>query len=173
MCQLNWWIPIFPIEAENGMEFYFDYFDQPVRNTSYEFNYQDWNQNGRKQAHNQGKTDKRVQSEAVEEIDTSDAVRIVCEPGGLILFSAAHLHGTVPNTTEQTRFSIDFRTVNQLDLDGGAANVDSESTGTTMMDYLNLDDLSHFDSELIDKFRNRKPDAKFSTKLQTEADFSA
>ena len=173
MCQLNWWLPVFPIDPDNGMEFYLDYFDRPVRNSSYEFNYQDWNQTGRKQAHNQGKTDKRVQSEALDEIDTCDAVRLVCEPGGLILFSAAHLHGTVPNTTEETRFSIDFRTVNQLDLDGGATNVDSESTGTTMMDYLNLDDLSQFDDELIDQFREREPNVTYSTKLKIETDLSA
>ena len=36
--------------------------------------------------------------------------------GGTIVFSAAQLHSTVPNTTDRTRFSIDFRTVNLDDL---------------------------------------------------------
>lgn len=164
MCQLNWWLPVFPIVHENGMEFYFEYFSQPVPNTSYEFNYQDWNQVGRKQAHAQGKVDNRVQSEALEPIDTRQGVRFVCEPGGMIVFSAAHLHGTVPNSSDETRISIDFRTVNRLDLDGGAMNIDSESTGTTMMDYLNLEDLSHFEDDLIETHRTRKPIAEYSSK---------
>lgn len=164
MCQLNWWLPVFPIEAENGMEFYFDYFDQPIQNSSYEFNYQDWNNMGRVQAHNQGKVDKRVQSEALEDLNLDNATRIVCEPGGLILFSAAHLHGTVANTTDVTRISIDFRTVNRLDLNGGAENVDSESTGTTMMDYLQLSSLEHFGEELVEEMKNKIPEPNYSTK---------
>ena len=39
-------------------------------------------------------------------------------PGGLILFSAAQMHSTVPNTSGRTRFSIDFRTVHLGDVRG-------------------------------------------------------
>lgn len=163
MCQLNWWLPVFPVHPENGMEFHFQYWRQPVKNSSAGFNYQDWNQTGRQQAHQQGTVDKRVQSEALEELDTTQGTRLVCEPGGVILFSAAHLHSTVQNTTDETRISIDFRTVHQQDLHDGASNVDSESTGTTMMDYLNCDSLENFSQELIEDFRNQKPQPMFST----------
>ena len=56
----------------------------------------------------------------------------------MILFSGAYMHATVPNTSGRTRFSIDFRTVNLDDVmtHEGAANVDSECTGTTLRDFL-------------------------------------
>lgn len=164
MAQLNWWLPVFPFQAENGMAFHFRYWDQPVKNSSAEFNYQDWNDVGRKAAHNQGKVDTRVQSEALETLELEPAVSLVCEPGGAIVFSAAHLHSTIKNETNETRISIDFRTVNRLDLDGGAPNFDSESTGTTMMDYLNVETLENFENDEIEKHRNSVPNPQFSTR---------
>jgi hypothetical protein len=75
--------------------------------------------------------------------------------GGILIFSAAQLHSTVPNTTKRTRFSIDFRTVNIDDLvDGlGAPNVDSECTGTTLGDYVRASDLEPLPDELIERYR--------------------
>ena len=163
MSQINWWMPIFPIGPDNGMAFHFDYWDRPIKNSSYQFNYQEWNQTGRKQAHNQGNVDKRVQSEALEEIKTEPATTLICEPGGLIVFSAAHLHSTIPNTSNETRISIDFRTVNESDVLGGAMNLDSESTGTTMMDYMRLCDLEHFPAGEIESHANSIPQPQFSS----------
>ena len=70
-------------------------------------------------------------------------VRVVTPVGGTLIFSAAQLHSTVPNTTERTRFSIDFRTVNIDDLVSGdsARNVDSACTGTTLGDFVRASDL--------------------------------
>jgi hypothetical protein len=137
-CQLNWWLPVYPFVAENAMAMFPDYWDRPVRNSSNEFNYQDWTQTGRKAAPKLVKTDQRRQSEALETVETNPDLRIVTEPGGLLIFSAAHLHATVPNTSGETRFSIDFRTVHMDDLAAqrGAANIDSDCSGTTIDDYL-------------------------------------
>jgi hypothetical protein len=62
----------------------------------------------------------------------------------VIVFSAAQLHSTVPNSSGQTRFSIDFRTVHLDDVvnKAGAANIDSYCTGSTMGDYLRCADRS-------------------------------
>jgi hypothetical protein len=69
----------------------------------------------------------------------------------MFLFSAAQLHSTVPNTAGVPRYSIDFRTVHLDDVLGkiGAANVDSECTGTTLGDYLRGTDLSHLPEEAL------------------------
>lgn len=144
-CQLNWWLPVYDIQTENAMAFHTHYWDRPLKNSSGEFNYQDWNNNGRKAAHHQGKTDTRRQSEALETVQLDPQLRLVTEPGGLIVFSAAHLHSTVPNTSGETRISIDFRTVHLDDLatNGGAPNLDSACTGTTIGDYLRGTDFSH------------------------------
>jgi hypothetical protein len=82
---------------------------------------------------------------------------VVTPPGGTLVFSAAHLHSTVPNTTDKTRFSIDFRTVNIDDLiEGvGAPNVDSACTGTTLRDFLRASDLAPLPEELIERYTRR------------------
>lgn len=153
MCQLNWWLPVYPIHAENAMAFHTRYWDEPIENSSAEFNYQEWNRLGREQAKKQkadGK-DTRKQSEALEPVEPEPDLRIVPEPSGLLVFSGAHLHSTVDNTTGETRISIDFRTVHldELETESGAPNLDSESTGTTIHDYLRLSDLSHVPEEIL------------------------
>ena len=62
------------------------------------------------------KADTRVQPHAEEPMELDPQIRVVCQVGGAYLFSAAHLHSTVPNTSSVTRFSIDFRTVHLDDV---------------------------------------------------------
>ncbi len=156
MCQLNWWLPVFDIASESSMAFHPAYWDQPIKNSSHEFNYQDWNETGRKAAPKLVKHDNRRQSEALEPLQLDPQTRVVTEVGGLLLFSAAHVHSTVPNTSGATRFSIDFRTVhtNELPNNGGAPNVDSACTGTTIRDYLRASDLEHVPEEICDYYEN-------------------
>ncbi len=101
--------------------------------------------NGRATAKQHIRKDTRKQSEALEELSLEPDLRIISEVGSLIIFSAAQLHSTVPNTSGQTRYSIDFRTVNLYELRerAGAHNIDSESTGATIHDYLRGTDLSY------------------------------
>ena len=170
MCQLNWWLPVYPVTEDNCMAFHLNYWDKPLRNSSAGFNYEDWNNVGRKQAHNQGKKDNRVQSEALEEVELDPQIRIVCEPGSVIVFSAAHLHSTVPNSTEFTRISIDFRTVHLMDLqkDQGAPNYDGESTGTTTRDYLRCSDLTNLPDSIITAHQNHVPNPLFPNHYSTQ-----
>jgi ectoine hydroxylase-related dioxygenase (phytanoyl-CoA dioxygenase family) len=84
---------------------------------------------------------------------------VVPEPGGVLIFSGNQLHSTVPNTSDRTRFSIDFRTVHIDDVaeHRGAPNIDSECTGTTMGDYLRISDLAHVSDELIEEYDTPAP----------------
>ena len=70
------------------------------------------------------------------------------------MFSGAQLHTTVPNTSGKTRFSIDFRTVHRSDVErgAGAANVDSECTGTNLGDFLRATDLQTLPQDVIDNY---------------------
>jgi hypothetical protein len=138
MCQLNWWLPIYDFDANSSMAFHNRYFRRHIKNGSGSFNYYDWNANGRRNAANYIKSDERKQPGAEEPLDLEPQLRVVCQAGGIIVFSAAHLHSTVPNTSGQTRYSIDFRTVNLDDLvtNRGAPNVDSTSEGTSLRDFL-------------------------------------
>jgi hypothetical protein len=150
MCQLNWWLPIYPLAPENSMGFYPRYFSEPVRNNSEIYNYYEWNTKSRATAAQHVKTDTREQPKAQQQLEPV-TVRYLPPPGGTILFSGAQLHETVPNTTNIARYSIDFRTVHLDDVMSrrGAANCDSRATGTTMRDYLRASDLTHLPEEAI------------------------
>jgi hypothetical protein len=158
--QLNWWLPVYAIESDNSMAFHTRYFAESIKNSSSDYDYEEWNRTGRQQAAKQVKQETRKQPSAEEPIELEPNVRIVPAVGGTLVFSAAHLHSTVPNTTERTRFSIDFRTVNIDDLaEGrGAANVDSACTGTTLRDFLRASDLAPIPEEIVERY-DRAPAA--------------
>jgi hypothetical protein len=152
--QLNWWLPVYAIQSENSMAFYPRYFDTPVRNSSADYDYGEWSRTGRKQAGQILKTETRKQPHAEEPLDTSSEFRVVTPASGVLIFAAAQLHATVPNTTDRTRFSIDFRTVNIDDLvEGtGAANIDSSCSGTTLRDFRRASDLEPLPETLIERY---------------------
>jgi hypothetical protein len=81
-------------------------------------------------------------------------IRVINEPGGLVAFSAANMHSTVPNTSGRTRFSIDFRTVNIEDVKNkvGAPNIDSYCTGTSLRDFMKGTDLSRMPEEIAAEY---------------------
>lgn len=150
-CQINWWMPVYQLNSENCMAFHPRYWSQPVKNGSSQYNYAKWNRESRQNAAQHIKADTRVQPKPEEPLELDPQVRLVCDVGGILLFSAAQLHSTVPNTSGEARYSIDFRTVhlNEVWAKTGAPNIDSECTGTTMRDYLRGTDLSHIPDEAI------------------------
>jgi hypothetical protein len=150
-CQINWWMPVYTLNAENCMAIHPHYWLRPVRNGSGQYNYQKWNEENRKTAAQHVKTDTRVQPKSEEPMELDPQIRLVCDVGGAFQFSAAHMHSTVPNTSGLIRYSIDFRTVHFDEVLGraGAPNVDSACTGTTMGDYLRGSDLAHLAEDVI------------------------
>ncbi|QKV17931.1 hypothetical protein [Oricola thermophila] len=160
-CQLNWWMPVYPIQAENSMGFYPRYFDEPVENNSEIYNYYEWNTKNRASAAKYVKKDTREQPKPQQDLDPT-TVRFLPPPGGIILFSGAQLHETVPNLTGVARYSIDFRTVHLDDASRhrGAPNVDARCTGTTMRDYLRASDLTHLPEEVIALYDDDTADAE-------------
>jgi hypothetical protein len=149
-CQLNWWIPIYPLRPNNSLGFYPRYFNEAVSNTSAIYNYYEWNEKNRATAAQHIRSDTREQPKAQQELERT-TVRFLPPPGGIILFSGAQLHETVSNEEGVARYSIDFRTVYYDDVVArrGAANIDSRCTGTTMRDYLRANDLSHLSDDLV------------------------
>jgi hypothetical protein len=170
MCQLNWWIPIYQIQSGNSMAFHPRFWLQAVKNTSREYNYQEWNKTSRFIAAQHIKQDTRKQPRPEEPMDLDPQVRVVGRPGEILIFSGAQMHSTVPNNTGRTRFSIDFRTVNVDDVrtQAGAPNVDAECTGTTMDDYLRGSDLSRLPQEVTSAYDGGPPQrAAFSSREKT------
>ncbi|MEH2332691.1 hypothetical protein [Nostoc sp.] len=137
-CQINWWIPVYDITPENAMAFHPRYWSQPVKNSSRDYNYAQWIKESRKNAAQHIKTDTRKQPHAEETLEMEPQLQLITQVGGMILFSGAQMHSTIPNTSGYTRFSIDFRTVHFDDViaQQGAPNIDSACTGTSLGDFL-------------------------------------
>jgi hypothetical protein len=154
MCQLNYWMPVYSIEAGNALAFHPDYFGAIVPNSSESYNYYEWNSKYRaKAAANIGAETRPLPGPTVE-VDISDPLVIVPPVGGLIEFSGQHLHSSVPNVTGRTRFSIDFRTVHVGDIieGNGAPNVDARCTGSSIRDFIRLRDYAMLPDEIVDRF---------------------
>lgn len=149
--QVNWWMPVYPINPNNSMAFHPRYWNEPIPNSSRTYNYYEWNRTSRQSAAQHVKSDTRVQPRAEIQLDPDPQVRVLAEVGGVMMFSAAQLHSTVPNTSGLTRYSIDFRTVHLDDVwnRAGAPNIDSQCTGTTMHDYIKPTDFSHLPDEAL------------------------
>jgi ectoine hydroxylase-related dioxygenase (phytanoyl-CoA dioxygenase family) len=84
----------------------------------------------------------------LEEIAPGSEIRVAANTGEMLVFSGSHLHGTVANYTERTRFSVDFRLIHLDDLKNnrGAVNVDSQTADAESgyRDYFHVSDFSSF-----------------------------
>ena len=159
MAQINWWFPLYDFATEASMAFHPRYWNEGVDNESNQFDYYEWNANGRKDAAKMIGKDTRKQPHATNPIDLDPQVRIVMPVGGILLFSGAQMHSTVPNTSGRSRFSVDFRTAHVGDLGAstGAANVDSGPSGTSLRDFRRARDLAPMPDEIVRQYDSAEP----------------
>lgn len=113
--QTNWWTAIRPLSADRTIAFYPDYWSRPIENSS-----ADWDLDAIRERRRQGEREVLpIVPEPTEPVDIGSELRVVIEPGDLLCFSGAHMHATVPNTSDQTRCSVELRTVNVDDVERG------------------------------------------------------
>ncbi|WP_267269585.1 hypothetical protein [Pseudomonas protegens] len=147
-CQINTWMPVYTITPDQTMMINPSYFEKPVANTSKDWSLKDWISNQRHKAKDNLTEEVRVHPVPLGEIDDSSELRIAGNSGEMLVFSGSHLHGTVPNRTDRTRFSVDFRLMHLEDLkhNRGAHNVDSAcpDVGSGFKDYFHAHDFSNF-----------------------------
>lgn len=147
-CQINWWIPIYDMVAENCMLFLPRYWNRAVRNGSHRQkpvpSYPSWAG---------GSAGGRAAEEplAEEELELEPDIRLVCEVGQVIVFSAAHLYSAGSNASDVTQYSVEIRTVHVDDVNNrrGAPNLDSSPAGTRMPEYVRASDFSKLPAETI------------------------
>jgi hypothetical protein len=139
--QINWWLPAYPLAADNAMAFYPRYFSQPVANDSDKFNYYRRNTE-RRNVTQFVREDPRIQPSANGMSTDEPEFRLLPEVGGVILFSGAQLHATATSADSLARYSVDFRTVSRRDIERGlgAANVDGHCVGTALRDFRRCSD---------------------------------
>jgi hypothetical protein len=161
LCQQNWWLPIYEIGPDDALAFHSRYWSEPVRNGSGGYNQYEWNQTGRKMAAQYVKSDTRKVPHPEQPVELDPQIRLITRPGGVIIFSGAQMHSTVPNTAGRTRFSIDFRIVHVDDVRAkrGAPNLDSAATGTTLWELMRGDDFSRLDEATIRLYDPNPPES--------------
>ena len=143
--QLNFWFPIFDIDLNSTFAIYPNYWRKKILNSSENFDYDIWKEKFRYTANKHIKTDTRNHPLALEDIDKSNEYKIDCNAGDLVVFSGCHLHGTIPNISNKTRFSIDFRIISKDLLEKNIGiNIDSKSTGSTISDFKNSLNLKNY-----------------------------
>jgi hypothetical protein len=150
-CQINWWIPLFDLDASASLAFYPLYWDTPVHNNSRDFRYEEW------YASSRGSfvptTEERLrQPRPTGPIDLASQIRVCCSAGGLIVSSVAQLSSTVPNEASKTHFSIRFQTVSAHDLRSGlgACNLDADPDGSSLASFVRCSDLGPMPQELVE-----------------------
>ena len=147
--QINWWLPVFPVHDDNAMSFDLASFDRAVPNSSDTFDYYR-NNAARLSTATQVTREVQARPGALNHNPDQDLI-ILPAPGELLLFSGAHLHASIPNTSGRARFSVDFRTVDVGDLVAGrgAPLVDAHCTGTAIRDFINVADESSFHERTV------------------------
>jgi ectoine hydroxylase-related dioxygenase (phytanoyl-CoA dioxygenase family) len=130
-CQVNWWLAVHDVKETESFAFYPKYFAVPIANDSSKLDLtRPWAEDSPPPA-----------PDTIERPPLSEAVRFSLAKGEMLLFSGAHLHGGVPVTSGLIRFSMDFRTVDEDDLDAGrsAPMLDGECLGQAVAGYRKLD----------------------------------
>lgn len=124
--QTNWWAPLFATTPERTLALFPTYFERAIANNSAGWDYEKYLHE--KKSDRAAPTYPRLPT-ATETPSWRDALPISLVPGDLMCFSGAHLHASVPNTTNRTRLSFESRTANGTDVAAGrgAPNVDGDA----------------------------------------------
>lgn len=121
---INWWAPVYAVAPETSVLFYPDYWDHPIANDSANWDLDELM--ARIRAGNRGDYPLLPTVNAPLPDDLAHPLSI--KPGEIVAFSGYHLHASGLNTTGQTRFNIETRTLALQDLrHEGAPNVDGKA----------------------------------------------
>jgi hypothetical protein len=144
-CLVTWWIALHDASDEETFVFYPDAFDAEVPNDSAAFHYDDWVKEGPDlkigwQDIEAGRTAIFPSLQGPVPTALSREVSFRPKAGDELLFAGAHLHRTLAHNSGRTRFSVDFRILDTVHVEGGlgAPLRDARCTGSAAGDYLRL-----------------------------------
>jgi len=138
--QINWRTAIYDFVGDNGIAIHANYWTQAVANDSEHFDYYDRHMLRKPMAQ--------------EPLKLNPHVRLLPESAELILSSGAHLTSMIPDAGEQTRWSLDFSTINIDDVIAhrGARNTDARPTGTSLREFAQARDGRRLPEELVREY---------------------
>ncbi len=124
--QINWWAPIYPLANGRTMQFFPDYWQKPLKNTTGDWSFEEFLAH-RKQTQATGKAATYPSVPFATETPTTPSHLVKIDCNDLLAFSAAQLHSSVPNKTSLTRYSFEIRTIHPTQTKG-APNCDCLSS---------------------------------------------
>jgi hypothetical protein len=127
--QINWWAPLYPLARTRSIVMFLEYWSKPIENNSAAWDYHEL-----KRRMAEGRAESYpVLPVATVPLQPEDGLAVVIEPGGLLCFSAAHLHGSIADASGITRFSLETRSVSASHVRAGigAPNIDGRSPRVT------------------------------------------
>lgn len=130
--QINWWAPIYALEETRTIAIYPNYWTNPIANDTAEWRFAK-HMESRRNTSAGLKAPYPSAPSPLATVDESAVIRVMLEPGDILSFSSAHLHGSVPNTSDRTRYSVEMRTINYDDLLAGRAAPNVDNQGTELM----------------------------------------
>ncbi|MFN8606140.1 MAG: phytanoyl-CoA dioxygenase family protein [Vulcanimicrobiota bacterium] len=132
--QINLWLPLHDVDGSNSFGFYPEFFERPVENDSERFEYHQFVSGGGFQSTVQDLVHPRWLTEPLPD----PSYKVELRRGQFLLFSASHLHASLPNRSGCIRFSLDLRLVHLADRAAGlgAPGCDNRSRGDASIDYI-------------------------------------
>ncbi|WP_416899872.1 MAG: hypothetical protein ACMVY4_09245 [Minwuia sp.] len=123
--QLNWWMPVFPVEQDRTLWLFPALFREPVANDSRAWNFDEV------LAQTKAGLVELTTPKADAAPDPELAEPLLLEPGEMAVFSGSQLHQSAPNAGPLARFNFETRTVSldHIDRRLGAPNVDGAPQG--------------------------------------------
>ncbi|CAM9567169.1 unnamed protein product [Ectocarpus fasciculatus] len=130
--QLNWWTPLRSVTKDRTIALCPSLFKIPIPNDSVA-----WSIDLLRESKKCNVLFPQLPTVLHASLSDADKKRIeddwtpvVINPGDVLVFSGAHLHGSVPNATMTPRYSSEVRTVDKRDISNnlGAPNVDGKCT---------------------------------------------
>jgi hypothetical protein len=170
--QINWWFPVFDLQPDNAMKFDTLAFRQSVENDSAQFDAYQANLDRLTTAKQVG-SDSRSRPRATNHTAAEELV-ILPSPGQILVFSGAHLHASITNTSGVARYSVDFRTIDRRDVISatGAPDVDVQCTGTALREFVHVTNDERLPEALVQQVAGVPPSdviLVFDEKLASES----
>ena len=130
--QQNWWAPIYDLSEERTIAFFPDYWNKPLANNTDSWSFEDYLAK-RKIAVKHNEVGYPIAPTASEMVDETNIIKLVIEPGDVLSFASAHLHASVPNTTEAARYSVEMRTLSLEDVQATRMAPNLDNAGSIPM----------------------------------------
>jgi hypothetical protein len=156
--QINWWFPVYDLRPDNAMKFDPQAFDRAVENDSSGFDSYAANRERLTVAKQLGK-ESRSRPAATNHI-AAEELLLLPAAGQVILFSGAHLHASIRNTSGVARYSVDFRVISRLDVEAGigAPLADVQCTGTMLREFASVATEERLPEEFVRRIAGAPPE---------------